>query len=429
MTVSVLIRRNFEVSGSRRLHHKPQSLESLTAAQKVVDYRLSLLEKQIEQLRDEHAREFSKRQVLVKEIQANSYNPIDKLPLSYIASFLTSADTCSLSSVCSHFRTELTTNGLIIPNLYIRKAEAKASSIAKLARDLECGSVISLRIDARLDSNAHLLYFLAQRASKLINLRSFSITGKTVNTDLQNSLLLFFENLPRDVLEELHMSGIRRLTTIGKVVTTQAASLRNLKIDYLASGHSTEVNSDILPIMPKIESLYFDVADLSEAPVSLLSGIFRAVQDKSQLKVVYLPHVELIGEQESFRRLLRELEEFTMLGQVVLRFHALFIPLEDIYDLRRSLAHLPAFNISRQFLIALEEWAPWWPPIEKVWASPSAVTGRTVYKEQIDFSSFGASGDREWLRLPRRDKDLWNNCIAPDVERFFVETRTHSHHN
>jgi len=429
MTVSVLIRRNFEVSGHRRFAYKPQSLETLTSAQKVVDYRLSLLEKQIEQLRDEHAREFAKRQLLVKEIQANSCNPIDKLPLPYIASFLTSKDTCSLSSACSHFRTELTTNGLIVPNIHIRKAEAKASMIARMVRDLECGSVINIRIDARLDSNAHLLYFLAQRASKLTNLCSFSITGITVNTDLQNSLLLFFENLPVNTIQELHMSGIRSLSTLGKVITPQAASLRSLRVDYLATGHGTEVTEEILPVMPNIERLYFDVADLSEAPVEILSNILRAIKDKGQLKTLYLPHVELIGEQESFMRLLKQVQELTGLKQVVLRLHALFIPLADVYELRRSLAHLPAFNISRQFLIALRGWAPWWPPIEKVWPSQSAVTGRTVFKEQIDFSSFGASGDREWLRLPRQDKNLWNNCIAPEIDRIYTESRIPTQHH
>jgi len=171
--------------------------------------------------------------------------------------------------------------------------------------------------------------------------------------------------------------------------------------------------------MPNIEFLWFDVADLCEAPVSLIQALLSSIKNKAKLRSLYMPHVELLGEQDAFRALMKTLMEFKGLNQCVLRFHGFFAPLEDIYELRRAFSHLPAFNISRNFVIAMRRWAPWWPKISELWASTENITGRAVFKEQIEFVSLGRSADREWLRLPREEKELWNNVIAPQVEKLF----------
>jgi len=251
------------------------------------------------------------------------------------------------------------------------------------------------------------------------NLKSFCLTGHTVNDDLQLSLLTFFENLPPNTLQRLHLSGIRKLETLGKVIKSQAGSLITLRIDYLATDHGTDVTPDILPVMPNIEFLWFDVADLSEAPVSLMLDVLSSIKHKEKLRTLYIPHVELLGDQDSFRPLLKKLSQFTALNQCVLRFHGFYVPLEDIYELRRAFSHLPAFNISRNFVIAMKRWAPWWPKIADVWPAAEYITGRAVFKEQIEFASVGCSADREWLRLSREEKDLWNQVIAPQVQKLF----------
>jgi len=387
--------------------------------QSVYDYRLSLLEQQINQLQSEYNEAFAKRQQVVKEIEANSNKPIDKLPLQHIASFLNPKDLCSLASLCSRFRAELVKTGLIVPNLVIPKGSIPASIMCRLSKKLCYSSIINLKLDSRLSSNGHLLYFLSQNASHMRNLRSFSLTGNTVNLDLQTSLLTFFDNLPPNTLQRLHLSGIRQLTTLGKVITSQAGSLRSLRIDYLATEHGTDVTPDILPVMPNIESLWFDVADLSEAPVSLMQHVLSSVINKAKLRTLYIPHVELLGDQDSFSALMKTLSLFTGLNQCVLRFHGFYIPLDEIYQLRRAFSHLPSFNISRNFVIAMEKWAPWWPKISEVWPSVEYITGRAVFKEQIEFQSLSCSADREWLKLPKEEKDLWNNVIAPKVVKLF----------
>jgi len=421
MTVTVLNPHNdhLEVIESRVSLDKPQQLEPLRVAQSVYDYRLSLLEQQIRQLRVEHAEAFAKRQVVVKEIEANSNKPIDKIPLLHVATFLSPKDVSNLSIVCSRFRSELTDHGTFLPNLVVRNANATASRICRLVKSLSLSSIANLHLDARLESNGHLLYFLAQKASDMKHLRSFSLTNGTVNLDMQNSLTLFFENLPRDSLHSVHLSGIRQLQTIGKVVTSQSGSLRSLRVDYLATDHGKEVNFEILPPLPKIQFLWFDVADLSEAPISVISDILEKIENPNQLTTLYLPHVELLGDQNSFRNLANRLCKFPSLNQCVLRFHGFYVPVDEIYALRRAFEHLPAFNISRHFLIAMKKWAPWWPKITEVWKSREHVTGRAIFKEQIEFSSLGSSADREWLRLPRQEKRLWNEVIAPQVLKMF----------
>jgi len=387
--------------------------------QTVYDYRLSLLEQQINQLRAEYNEAFAKRQLVVKEIEANSNKPIDKLPLQYIASFLKPKDLCSLASLCSRFRSELVKTGLIVPNLVIPNGTISASVMCRLSKRLCYYSVINLQLDARLSSNCHLLYFLSQNASRMQNLKSFCLTGHTVNDDLQLSLLTFFENLPPNTLQRLHLSGIRKLETLGKVIKSQAGSLLTLRIDYLATDHGTDVTADIMPVMPNIEFLWFDVADLSEAPVSLMLDVLSSIKHKEKLRTLYIPHVELLGDQDSFRPLLKTLMQFTGLNQCVLRFHGFYVPLEDIYELRNAFSHLPAFNISRNFVIAMKRWAPWWPKIADVWPASEYITGRAVFKEQIEFASMGCSADREWLRLSREEKDLWNQVVAPQVRKLF----------
>jgi len=381
---------------------------------------LSLLEQQIGQLRLEHTEAFAKRQLVVKQIELNSNKPIDNIPLQYIASFLKPKDVCNLAAVSSRFRSELVTGGLIMPTLLLTNGSTPASLVCRLAKNLQYSSIINLHLDARLQSNGHLLYFLAQNASNLVHLRSFSITGQTVNLDLQTSLLTFFSNLPVNTLHHLHLSGIRKLATVGKVISSQAGSLRSLRIDYLANNHGTDVTTDILPVMPNIEFLWFDVADLSEAPISVILDILNRICNKDKLRTLYIPHVELLGDQDSFRSLLKTLSEFRSFNQCVLRFHGFFVPLEDVYELRRTFSNLPAFNISRNFLIAMKTWAPWWPKISEVWSSQDRITGRAVFKEQIEFTSLGASADREWLRLPKAEKQLWNETIAPQVVTLFL---------
>jgi len=422
MTVSVLLSRNSHLEVSvRRSISKPQSLDDLRDAQKVADYRLSLLESQIEELKAEHARAFAKRQLIVRAIQYNTCNPIDKLPLSHLASFLQPKDVCNLAAVCSSFREKLADNGVIMPNISITNNNITASAVCRFVMNLTCSSVVNLNIDARLRSNAHLLYFLSSKASALSNLCSFSITGGTVRQDIQNSLLSFFENLPMNTLQSLHISGITEIAIVGKLIRTQAGSLKSLQVDYLASGHGTDVDGLVLPVMPNLESLHFDVADLSEAPVSVLTELLEKIKNKKKLKNLYIPHVELLRDNETgFSTLLNLIgKEFPGLEQIVLRFHGLSLPLDEIYDLRRSLCRLPAFNISRNFLIAMDKWASWWPPIEKVWPKDTVITGRAVFREQIEFSSFGVPSDRAWLRLPRKEKEFWNDCITPGIERLF----------
>ena len=240
--------------------------------------------------------------------------------------------------------------------------------------------------------------------------------------DIPTLTEMFFDNLPRDTLEEMHLSGLPCLKQIGKAICSQKSSLKKVKVDYLCANHGTNVDEQVLPEIPNIEELILDVADLSEMHAGVFLNFLKKIKTPKNLRKIYLPHMVVLGQIDELRDVVNEIKTIGVhrqLVELVLRFHALTLPLSEFYDIRESLDFLPACCLSRTFLVALDRWASWWPPIGDVWKQNSQLTGRAMFKEQIDFGSLGACSDREWLRLSKQRKLFWSNNILPGITKFW----------
>ena len=395
--------------------------ESLLSAQNLLNFRLSLVERQLVSLWRERSAFLAHKQALARQLQRVSGLPRDNLPLSHIAEFLTEQEVCALSATCVAFHGKMTENGTILPHLSVTKPQLTDFEATRFVSRLCLGSVQSIVLDAKLESNAQLLQRLVPKASQLLSLVRFELSGGAISELMLEAFEAFFRALPCNQLKHIHLSGFRELYPLGLAISRHAQTLESLKIDYLVAGHENEVTDKILPAMPKMKSLVLDVASLCETNVELMTRFLEALESPSQLSVLYVPHVQLLGTSDELRHLTGLLPSLSGCMQLVLRFMNLSVPLREVLNIRRSLAHLPCFIASRQFVVAMDSWAPWWPEMSKVWSSPSQIAGVTVFREQIDCFSFNAQPEREWLRLSADDKAFWNRQVAPKIVSIFKQ--------
>ncbi len=229
--------------------------------------------------------------------------------------------------------------------------------------------------------------------------------------------------VPRHKLLHLHLSGLRQIEIAGRIVRKQCRSLQSLRLDYFVGGHETELGPRDLPPLPNIKSLWLDVADLTSLPVTLLLSRLAALTRPELLEVLYLPHVQLYGSGASIVELVNGLDRFEGAKQVVLRFVHLPLSVRQVVDLRHGpLAKFPAVCVSDHFVVAMDTWASWWPPMASVWAHPSMITGMSVFREQVDFESFGTSAVHEWLLLSREQRALWEGEVVDMVRGIYTES-------
>jgi hypothetical protein len=385
----------------------------------LLDFRLTLLDRQIAELT------VLKGQLELHKLKSNRAF-IERIPVLPIAQFLGPRDLLHLSLVSRHFKESLTHhNQTVLPHLQATNRKAASSSIRGFLLHRLClASVESIHLNIhKNEAAAHFLRFLAQVAPGLVNLRSFSLVGGAASGDVPESCEAFFARLPKDKLEAMHLSGLPSLEKVGRAISSQKGTLRKVKIDYLCANHGTSVDEEVLPVIPRLEEMVMDVADLSEVKAEVMIRFLKGIKDKSKVKTLYFPHVQILGTVEESKTVVEEIKSiatYQYINQIVFRFHSLSLPLTEFYSLRESLSFLPACCLSKTFLVALDRWATWWPPIHEVWKLPSQVTARAVFKEQIDFGSLGTSSDREWLRLSRDKKIFWNTAILPKITKFWI---------
>lgn len=393
-------------------------LNPSNASPELLDFRLSLLDQQIEHLTQIKCR--------IQESRQKAFSSsLHRLPLVSIARFLSPIDNVHLAQTSRLFRESLTHRGqLVIPHVAPSNRRASGAAIRVFLQSRLClPAVESLHINLhKNEASGHFLQVLARQAGLLSSLRRLAVVGGALPYEHSEALGIFFRNFFPASLEDLHLSGLQSLSQVGRIVQSQKESLKSLRIDYLCANHGTTVDADVFPTMPLIEELVLDVADLSEVKAEWFVQVLRGVQDVSKLKRIYMPHIEIIGTVDELRVVLEEVKRIARLGvisELVLRFHSLSLGLNEFYDLRETLSHLPACCLSRTFVVALNKWASWWPAILDVWKQSSQVTGRALFKEQIDFGSLGSCADREWLRLPKDRKMFWSNKVLPKVEKFW----------
>jgi hypothetical protein len=280
-------------------------------------------------------------------------------------------------------------------------------------------SVESLTITCKDNPGASKFFFFVSRVSEnLTSLRSFVFIGARVNEETTECFRSFFRKLPRDQLHHMHIAGLPSLQLAGLAIESQKNSLRQLRANYFVTGHGTTVDAAILPVLPKIKDLAFDVADLSEIKAEHMVKLLKGIENQAEVENLYLPHVQVLGNLDDLRPVVEELgriAKWKNIKQIVIRFHSLVLPLSEFLALREALEFLPACCLSRSFIVALEKWASWWPPITEMWKNKQQLTGRALFREQIDFGSLGICADREWLRLPRGRKDFWNKALLPTM--------------
>ena len=382
----------------------------------ILEFRLNLIDKQLAALS-------SIRDQLQEEKKKNVRSVIDSLPFAAISSFLSAREVGVLSMVCRNFKAALSHNEQnIVPHISASNRRACGTAIRNFVCVKLClASVESLELNIGKSGEAasHFLLYLSRLAGRLTSLRRFSLVGGAAWGHVAESTDIFFANLPRNSLTEIHLSGLPTLAQVGRVLTSQKDSLVAVKVDYLCANHGTTVDGSILPAMPKVQSIVFDVADLSEVKAEVFLHFLKQIKDPKKVTALYFPHVQILaGSVDELRSVVEEIKTIAVhksLVQLVLRFHSLCLPLSEIYALREALHFLPACCLSRTFLVALDQWAGWWPPIRDVWKLPAQVTARAVFKEQIDFGSLGTCGDREWLRLPKHRKLFWQSQILPNI--------------
>jgi hypothetical protein len=376
----------------------------------LVEYHVNLIEKQISDL------------LVLKSQLLQSRCSIKRIfPLNCITEFLETKDVLSLSKTCKQIRETLMSPDLklMIPNLSVSKKVASASDMRLLVMSRLLIPVIeTISINSVLDSNSHLLYYLAKQGANLTHLKDFSFEGGHADTDMTNCLVKFLECLPENQLKVIHLSGLKDLSIIEDALKHNRLSLKTVRVDFLNPHHHTTFNK-ALPIMPNLQNFVLDVAEDCNLDVSSIIHMLGGIQNKQNLRSVYMPHVVLNGNCEDVKPLLTLLPQFTGLSTLLLRFKNFSVPVKEVFNLRMELEFFDSMCISRYFIIGLKYWASWWPTMETVWPGIDRITPFAVLREQIDFNSFDMIPERQWLKLSNEDKQFWTNSVVPKVKSLY----------
>ena len=401
------------------------SFEGMLLSNKQVDSNIALLEMYMAKLAKEKDALLRQRTSLVQQIEEYRMlsSSVGKLPIPSIAQFLPARDVCNLSVASQHFRDQCRPEGrLVISHLKTPKAALSTSEVSALLDSFCLPLVESLSVEAKSTSGKAFMAALSSRGSYMTSLREIRVSAAAETGEFLDSFFAFMISLRPDQLTKVHFSGFRSLAHIASAIERQRGSIESFKVDYFVNGHEKDITAALLPSMPKLRSLVYDVADVVDLPVIVIQSLLAAIEDKSQVTSIYLPHMAILGESAHVVALVEELKAFKNVTQLVVRFRHLPLSVREIVALRENFESLPAVCISDHFVVMLASWATWWPDQRSIWDTPEKITGLSVFREQIDFESLGTTANREWLRLSREQKDLWCHRIAPQVLKLYLGT-------
>jgi len=332
------------------------------------------------------------------------------------------SDVCTLSATSHHFKEMcMPENKLVISHLHGVNPSYSLGQVVGLVTRISRPMIQSLTIDAKKKSGGFLIKALISVASEMTSLTSLSVKFGGDLVFLED-FLAFISNLPSHQLVSVHFSGLRQIAHVGMLLENQCESIEDFQVDYFVNGHEKFVKAEFFPIMPRIKTLVFDVAELAEMPVELIQARLAAIQEPRLVERIYMPHVEILGETPklcSFINLIKL--NFNQLDQLVIRFSRLPLTVWQILSLRESFLSLPAVCISNHFVVCQKTWCNWWPSVSEIWSGPEQITGRAVFQEQIDFESLGTSATNEWLNLTSDQQEIWSRKIAPRVHQLYLE--------
>jgi len=294
---------------------------------------------------------------------------------------------------------------------------------AELLIESICLSMVeTLFIDAKKSSGRALLGAICNRGNEFKSLKSLRVSAAAETGDFLINLERLMLSLPRSQIESIHFSGFRSISLVSRLIACQRLSIEQFKVDYFVNGHETDVED--IPIMPRLRSFVFDVADVVHLPVSQISKVLQSIVNRNEVDTIYLPHMQISGQSHEIVEFIELVKSFKKVRQLVIRFRRLPLSVREIVKLREAFEALPAVCISDHFIVMLDTWASWWPKQSTIWSSPEKITGLSVFREQIDFESLGTSANREWLRLTREQKNLWSRTIAPNVVKLYLKAST-----
>lgn len=405
--------------------------EAIMHNKTVIEANISILEQSLQRLARQKEQLLIHRTLLVQQAEKVRISkcPIGKLPMESIVPYLSAVDVCNMSATCSLFHRKCKSECGETLVSHITTPNDRTVSIADAIEmvDSICWPVVeSIYIDAKRPSGKAFMEALALKVTDstttiLSSLRKLKISAAAQSGSFLKNVFTFVASLESNQLREIHLSGFLSIGHVASIYRGQANSLEKFKVDYFVNGHESEIVPDFLPIMPNLRSLVYDVADVTEIPVELLTQRLEAVENKALVEEIYLPHVQITGDAIRIRELIDTIKSFDNLNQLVIRFRHLPLSVREIVCFRETFSSLPACCISDHFVVIQKNWCSWWPSLPEVWDRADKITGLSVFREQIDFESLGTSATREWLKLTGEQKNLWSTMIAPQVVDLYLK--------
>jgi len=354
------------------------------------------------------------------EPQAN----LGSIPIASLSPFLGASDMCNLSATCKQVydqcrpaATKMIISHLSTPTEYMSHSDA-----GSLVESICLNMVETLFIDAKRSSGKALLAALCNKSSEMKSLRSLRVSAAAETGDFLVNLDRFMMGLSEGQISAIHLSGFRSISLVSRLITRQHTSLERFKVDYFVNGHETDITD--LPVMPRLRTFVFDVADVVHLPVGHIGNVLRNIVNKDTVDTIYLPHMQISGQSHEITEFIDLVKCFKNVRQLVIRFRKLPLTIREIVNLRETFESLPAVCISDHFIVMLDTWATWWPKQSSIWPTADKITGLSVFREQIDFESLGTSANREWLRLSKEQKNLWSRRIALNVVKLYLKPTT-----
>jgi len=345
---------------------------------------------------------------------------VARMPFAPIAEFLTAQDVARLASSCAYYYEQCKPDGkLLCVHLTTPKGDMEIHEARDLLSALALPLIKSVHIDAKRKAGKSLMIALSELASNFNLLETVQINAAAESGSFLASVLSFSESIRPNQLVNVHLSGFRTLANIASFLHAHTESILSLKVDYFVNGHETDITPALLPVMPNLTSLVYDVADVVDLPIDVILSVLNGIKNKAAVSSIYLPHMQICGDSLKSRELIAVVKKFENATQLVIRFRRLPLGVAEIVALREAFVSLPAVCISDHFIVMLNTWASWWPAQTTIWESADKISGLSVFREQIDFESLGTSATREWLKLSKAQKDLWSRAIADKVSELY----------
>ena len=414
----------FTVVSAEKTPQLSSRFEEVVYSHKVIELGLEVVESHLEWLARERNLLLQRRTCLVQKIQQMHMltSSVGKLPFATITQFLPLTDFCSLRTTSQHFKAMCETeNQLLLAHIGSPKASLSTDDACAFVARLCLPMVQSLVIDAKRFSGKAILKALVPHASALRSLTSLRVSAAAETGEFLADLFAFMEGLPACQLTSVHFSGLRSIAHVGTLVERQALSIERFKVDYFVNGHEKDIAAQYLPVMPRLRAFTYDVADLTDLPIDLISATLSAVERKELVESIYMPHMQISGDTTRVLRFVSLLKQFSSCKQLVVRFRHLPLSIGDIVGLREAFASLPAVCISDHFVVCQSTWCTWWPSLTEVWREANEITGISVFREQIDFESLGTSAQQEWVKLSEDQRRLWTDRIAPNIYDLYLQ--------